>query len=351
MAELPQQDGMDDETRRKFGRGELTKQQVRHLNILNQLTTKGAPMSTAELREVVGLGVTKRQFQRDLEHMAQTYDLSCSGKGRSKYWSVKPGSRPRFVLPVLDENAALAFHLADGLLREVLPEDAVQALTPWFVESKKLLAQKNPDNPWYERLTNKREGMQLDPPAIDATVLGNIYLALQKGYKLKIRHTNALGTQKEHLIAPAGIVASNQTLYLLTYSTKHEDYTSYAVHRITEALLDYSPGTVPKVEDFLDYVDCYFNEFYLGEDEFSLTADFHPHVQRKMLEYQLADDQQTKVLSDGWVRVTATVDLTGSLLTWLLGYGNLVRVIGPKELVAKLDDRRQAPPPPPPDAG
>jgi predicted DNA-binding transcriptional regulator YafY len=175
-------------------------------------------------------------------------------------------------------------------------------------------------------------------------------LALQKGEEINIEHIRAGGQIKEHVLTPAGIVASNQTLYLLAYNDKHKDYTSYAVHRITQVTANYTPVSAPEVGDFLDYVQDGFNEFYVGEDEITLIVDFHPHAQRKMLEYQLADDQQQEVLSDKWLRVKATLYPTGSLLTWLLGYGNLVRVIGPADLVKRLDEMRQAPPAPPLDA-
>ncbi len=351
MTKLPHQDGIDDITRRQFGRGELTNQQHRHLRILNHLTSTGIAASTTELWEVVGQDqITKRQFQRDLEHMVQTYSIECDERGRSKYWSIKAGTTPRFVLPVLDENAALAFHLAQSLLEEILPANIVGSLTPWFSASKNLLLAKNPDNPWYERLTSKREGIQLEPPTIDPPVLAALYLALQKGEEIKIEHIRAGGQKKEHVITPAGIVASNQTLYLLAYNVKHKDYTSYAIHRIAQATARYTPASAPDVADFLDYVEEGFNEFYVSEDEITLIVDFHPHAQRKMLEYQLAEDQQQEVLSDKWLRVKATLYPTGSLLTWLLGYGKLVRVIGPPDLVKRLDEMRQAPPAPPLDA-
>jgi len=348
MAELPQQDGLDDATRRRFGSKELTDQQSRHLNILRQITANGRALSTSELWQMVGkdAAVTQRQLQRDLEKMADIYELDCLIQGRQKLWSVKPGSQPRFVLPVLDENAALAFHLAESLLKEILPDNVLGSLKPWFAESGKLLALKNPDNPWYERLTSKLEGIQLDAPDIDAKVITTVYQALQKKLNLKITHLKAGGAQKDHVVSPAGIVASKQTLYLLAYSTKHEDYTSFAMHRIIDAVLDYTPAVVPNVDDFSNYVDWYFNEFYAHDDEIYLVADFHESVQRKMLEYELAENQQTELLSDKWLRVKATVYETGSLQAWLLSYGNRVRVIAPTSLADKLDLLRQPAPPP-----
>jgi len=348
MATLPPQDGLDDVTRQAFGGNEFTQHQTRHLKILKHLTTKGA-MSTSELWEVIGKdSISLRQLERDLKKMAGHYGLVCSLRGRSHVWSVPKGSSPRYVLPVLDQPAALAFHLAEGLLEEILPTHLVGALKPWVAESRSLLAQKNPGNPWYERLTAKREGIQLDPPAVDAGVLAAVYAALQAKELLKFTYSRAGGEPVEHTVSPAGIVASNQTLYLLAYSAKHEDYTTYAMHRISQAQRSYTPASLPAVDDLLDYVDWGFNEFYTGDDAIALVVDFAPGVQAKMLEYALADDQQTKLLPDQWLRVSATVDETSSLHAWLLSYGNRVRVIAPAELVARLDALRQPPPPPPP---
>ncbi|MBV5297354.1 MAG: WYL domain-containing protein [Rhodoferax sp.] len=348
MVKLLPQDGLDDATGRTFGSTEFSKHQTRHLKILNQLTAIGRPMSTHELWEVVGKGeVTERQLQRDLKKMATHYGLDCNPSGRSNVWSIPKGSSPRYVLPVLDQNAALAFHLAEGLLEEILPDHLVGALNPWVAESRNLLAQKNSGNPWYERLTAKREGIQLDPPVVDAGVLAAVYAALQAKEQLKFMYTKPGDVPAVRTVSPAGIVASNQTLYLLAYSADHEDYTTYAMQRISQAQRNYTPATLPNVDDFLDYVDWGFNEFYASDDEIALVVDFDPTVQHKMLEYALADDQQTQLLSDQWLRVSATVYDTGSLQAWLLSYGNRVRVIAPAALVAALDALRQPAPPPP----
>ncbi len=347
MAELPKQDGLDELTRKTFSQREMTAQQGRHLSILSHLRRTGVPATTNELWQILGNGVSLRHFQRDLKTTAKTYGLDCKKQGRSDVWAIKPGREAMYVLPVLDKNAALAFHLAENLLTQLLPMNVISALNPWFVESEKLLAQQHQNNPWYERLTSKKEGIQLDPPEIDPAILATVYLALKKCEQLRIEYIKEDGRKVEHVISPAGIVASHQTLYLLAYSQKHQDYTSYAIHRIAKATLTYTPCTVPDTADFQEYVECDFNEFYVSEDEVTVVADFHPKVQRKMVEYHLAEDQQTEKLSDGWLRVTANLYLTSSLLTWLMGYGNLVRVIGPNELIVKLQDLRQAPPPPP----
>ena len=349
MAELPKQDGLDDETRRRFSSKELSNQQARRMKIMQQSFAKGSPLSTSDLAQIFGITgkAALRQLQRDMESVADTYDLVCTSHGRSKLWSVKPGSSPRYVLPVLDQNAALAFHLAESLLKEILPANVLGSLKPWFSESGKLLSQKNRENPWYERLTSKREGMQLYSPEIDPKVTLVVYEALQKKLDLKITHNKATGEKKVHTVSPAGIVASNQTLYLLTYSKKYGDYTSYAMHRIAEAELGYTTVAVPAIDEFLEYVDWGFNEFYEQDDEISLVVDFDEIVQRKMLEYALSDDQQTELLSDKWLRVTATVYETGSLHAWLLSYGNRVRVIEPEPLATKINALRKPAPPPP----
>lgn len=349
MATIPLQDGIDNKTLKAF-EGEFTKSQHRRLTLLNQLRVRceNNPASTTELWECVKgeQGITKRQLQRDLEKMAATYELNCTQRGRTKLWSVTPDSA-RYVLPVLDENAALAFHLAEGLLRDLLPASVISSLTLWFSESKKLLQKKYPQNPWYQRLTTKREGLALDPPEIDPLILASVFANLKKGALLKIEYQSAAGQSTEREIAPAGIVASNQTLYVLDYNKKHESYTTYALHRIQQATDGYLDASVPSVDDFEEYVDWGFNEFYASDDEIELVADFHPQVSRKMLEYTLLENQTTQVLTDKWLRVTGMLYETSSLRTWLLGYGNLVRVISPPELVAALDTLRQPPPPPP----
>ncbi len=122
MAELPPQDGVDDATRHLLGRHGFTAQQMRHWQILHHLNNTG-PATTSELWAVVGgeSVIAKRNVQRDLEHMFAHYHLACTQRGRSKLWSVKPGSKPKFVLPVLDQDAALAFILAKELLSEFCP--------------------------------------------------------------------------------------------------------------------------------------------------------------------------------------------------------------------------------------
>lgn len=351
MAELPYQDGVDDTTRRRLSSYGFTAQQMRHLRILRHLISTGQPASTSELWAAVGgkAAIDKRNVQRDLEHMIEFYDLTFEFRGRTKMWSIKPGSRPKFVLPVLDQDAALAFILAKELLSNFLPDNAFGALKPWFAESEALLQKNNPNNPWYQRLISKRGGMDLTPPAIDSRMLTTVYEALRNGEELIIQYTKPDKSQNTRKVSPAGIIASNQTLYLLTFNADNEDdpYRGYALHRVTSAVRSYTSTTVPDVQAFQDYVRDEFNQFFLFDDEIKLVADFHPYVQRKLLEYQLSHDQQTDLLVDGWLRVKVTVYATGALQTWLLGYGNLVRVIGPPKLVKALEAMRLPPPPPP----
>jgi predicted DNA-binding transcriptional regulator YafY len=354
MAELPPQDGVDDETRGSLSSHGLTSRQItRNLQILRHLNNSGQPASTADLWAAVGgtETISKRNLERDLKHMLNRHDLVCAVRGRTNLWSIKPGSKPKFVLPVLNQDAALAFILAKELLRQFLPDNAFGALKPWFAESTTLLQKSKPQNPWYQRLVSRREGMVLDPPAIDPRILATVYEALREGEQLTIQYIKPDKSVKTRQVSPAGIVASNQTLYLLTYAADNEDgpYRGYALHRVTSAVRAYTTATVPDVQAFHQYVQDEFNEFFLEDfdDEIKLVADFHPHAQRKLLEYQLSDDQQTAVLADGWLRVKATVYATGALQTWLLGYGNLVRVIGPRKMVKALDAMRQPPPPPP----
>jgi len=219
MAELPQQDGVDDETRGSLSSHGLTSRQItRNLQILRHLNNSGQPASTAELWAAVGgtETISKRNLERDLKHMLKRHDLVCAVRGRTNLWSIKPGSKPKFVLPVLNQDAALAFILAKELLRQFLPDNAFGALKPWFAESTTLLQRSKPQNPWYQRLVRKREGMAMAPPAVDPRVLATVYEALREGEQLRIQYVKPDKSQNERLVSPAGIVASNQTLYLLT---------------------------------------------------------------------------------------------------------------------------------------
>ncbi len=345
MSELPQQVGIDTITKNAFAKTEFTDAQSRKMKILNHLTSTGQAASTSELWCIAGTDkVTQRQLQRDLNEMAQRYDLACETCGRTKYWSVQRGSRPRYVLPVLNEDAALAFQLAKDLLRYLLPDTIARSLTPWFDESEKLLAKLQANNLWHQRVVTQREGLRLQAPAIDQAVLVVVYQALRQGHQVHITHLNTSDELRNHQLAPAGLVASNQTLYLLAYSEKHQDYTSFAMHRITQASDAYLQARLPDVGHFLSYVNLKFNQFYENDQPIALVVDFDCEVQRKLLEYRLSDDQQTTVLPDGWLRVKTTVHDTGGLRTWLCGYGRHVRVMEPPELVAALKAlRRKAP--------
>ncbi len=347
MNDLLLHDEMDVATRDLFVRQEFTNRQRRHLQILNRLTSTTTPASTAEICELFGKRITPRQVQRDLEDLSRQYDIQHEKKGKAQYWSAKPGGKLKYFPPVLDENAALAFHLAKELLRDILPESITRSLAPWFAESKNLLARLHPGNPWYERLASQQAGLQLDPPEIDPEILNTVYRALQQKFKIRLTHNKAPGIEKEHVLLPAGIVASNQTLYLLAYNEKYEDYTTYALHRVVKAVSEYLPANLPEVDEFQEYVEEEFNQIYYRDEEIALVVDFHPEVQRKMLEYMFSDDQQIKKLEDQWLRVSATVDDTHSLRSWLLSYGNKVRLIGPDDFVAAMDELRVPPPPPP----
>ena len=318
---------------------ELNRVQKRQKAILKLFFDSHSVLSCSEIYEALkdrdGIGsFHKRTIQRDMEVLSQKYDLAEKQTGRAKIWTKKQGATLPYVLHDLDDDAAAAFLIAEQQLVQLLPASVLVRLAPWFYESRALLEASDPgEDPWYERVVTVSESFPMEPPSIKPEVIEAVYKALRKKCQLKIAYCNRSGQEKTHTVNPEGLISARKTLYLAATLGDFEHITTFALHRVQQAeVKEYDEADLLEEGSFHEHVQEEFLTFYRSDEPIPLVADFHPNAAVTMQEYRLAKDQVVEKLEGGWLRVKATIYDTDQLRTWLLGYGPLLKVVGPESL-------------------
>ena len=143
---------------------------LRNLEMLKILSHSKNGKTTAEIldelyqhfdtQDIPGI----RQIQRDLSWLESNYSNLVESEGKNpKIWKLK--NNP--LAKEMDLNTALAFHLIDKYVKNLLPITSTQYLSPYFEEYKDILnknypiSQKQKIVTWAEKIAMIPRGIKL----------------------------------------------------------------------------------------------------------------------------------------------------------------------------------------------
>jgi len=287
-----------------------------------------------------GYKVGKRTIERDLQSFSQVFPLVSDERNKPYGWSWQQDA-PAFDLPGLTTTQAVTLLLAREHLRTLLPRSSLDQLQTHFALAEKTL-DSLPNHvgiaTWLDKIRVIPSTQPLLAPAVNGSVQAIVYEALLAGNQCEIHYQARLKTEvDQYPVHPLGIVQRGNVLYLVCCIKTYPDIRLLALHRIQDARALDVPAVVPA--NFT--LDSYLGSGALGwfpRNAIFLEAIFSPEVSPHLAETPLAEDQKLHVLSDGRVRLTATVRETLQLRWWLQGFGDAVEVIAPMELRQTLFD-------------
>lgn len=289
-----------------------------------------APELLARLEDAGYGDVTLRTIQRDLINLSRSRIFSIVSDEREKPfgWSWEKEAKG-FDLPSLDPQTALTLKLAQNFLNLELPAATLDYLTPYFKAADQVLTEaggKLAD--WPHKVRVLPRGQPLLPPVIDPEVQRVVYQALMENCRAEVVYRKP-GEAKEQIfeISPLGLVVRNQVVYIVcAIGDVVEKPYQLVLHRIQKAQLLDRPARE---------IDGFSLDEYIQEGGFSLPtgrkvrleAVFTHLAGRHLLETALSEDQETEILPDGRIRITATVMETEELKMWLRSFGEGVKII------------------------
>lgn len=317
-----------------------TKRQWQMLSELQRKRWTGTKSLQKKLSQA-GFDVSIRTIQRDLNQLAQQFPIESNGEN-PQGWRWTEDS-PQQNLPQMSISEAIAFHLVESNLRQILPQSFLAEMQPWFQLARSQLQVTQKTGAWLDSIRIIPATQPLIGAPILADIQNTIYEALMQGKQLKASYqkTEAVNTSDNltlYNLHPLALIQRGVVLYLIATKVDEEDkgIRMFALHRFHKCTLSNKDRIIPatfNIDKFLDDGELGFKYPNLETKTTKIQLTFAPHKGKNLLENKLNLDHEAIVDEvTGQLIVTATVTTTAQLVWWLRGYGKDLFKIEPPEL-------------------
>lgn len=312
---------------------------TRLLTLAQLIPQEPRRISTTTLLEKLaerGFDIDVRTIQRDLRTLENSLSISCHQEEKPYRWSINT----RFTLQELNPSSALALHLAEMQLRNLLPQSVSDQLIPLFSSAKQYLntLQQNNVADWAKSVRTLPNGKALLPAQINLEAWQQVTDALLNKHQLQVIYSSRTkGELKQLLLNPLGLVLRYAITYLVAGVDGFSDPRQFALHRFIEAKC--TNNSTPKNQDFdLDtYITSGAFSLRQATEMVELIADIHPQQAWLLRETPLSSHQEIVPLPySDWFRLKATVPLDLETLWWIFGLNERIRVHAPLEWVESI---------------
>lgn len=310
---------------------------LRQWAMLRRIPRRPQKVTVRELAahlEAEGFRITRRQIQRDLVDLSAVFPLASDAPAKPAGWQWIGDQA--FDLPGMDPPTAFAFVMTNQFMEKQLPVAVVAGLDPYFRRARAVLGDSGSSAlaDWPDRIRVVPNGFRPRAPALDESMLGKVYDAVLKRRRLAIEYV-ARGEDlpKSCEISPLGVVVKEPVMYLVCTFWNYEDIRQIAIHRMRSAkVLDVEANTSSGFS-----LDNYVASGELAyplhpRREIDFVAVFSGESAAHLIECAIGLNQVTEILTDGRVRVKATVLDSSEFRWWLLGFGDHAEVKEPWEL-------------------
>lgn len=278
-----------------------------------------------------------RTVQRDLKELSEIFPIELNDKNPRDYgWRWRKGAG--LDIQGISVSEALAMRLVEAQLKPLLPATMLDGLQGVFGAAQARLAQLEQENnnhsgAWLDKIRVVAPTQPLLPPVVDQAMQSNIYQALLENRQLAASYRPSGSDQiKEYVLHPLGLIMRGAVTYLVATAWDYTDVRLYALHRFTHADVRLEPVSPPEGFDLDRAIAGGLAGFAHQGAPIRLEIRCTESVAAYLTETPLAADQTKTPETDGWIRLTATVNDTWQLRWWLLGQGAGVEICAPLSL-------------------
>ena len=301
--------------------------------VVKILTTlqAGKSYAVSDLSKI--FGTSRRTVFRDLKELRAIgvpyhYDAETGG------YTIEP----EFFLPPIDLN------LQEALSLLLLVHRASNQMQLPFKNSALIAALKIENNlPARVRQycntalqnVSARPGAQAPTKSLDST-FAQLQKAITKKHKVNIRYNSLFeGEVIELDLHPYHLLYNQRAWYVLGNSSLHKSVRTFKLNRISELKTTEQCFLDGENFDLYDYFGKAWSMIPEGRI-YNIKLRFLPKVANNVIEVQWHSTQEVTCNSDGSATVEFRVDGLGEITWWILGYGNQVQVLAPKELLKRV---------------
>ena len=295
-------------------------------------------------------GVTTRTIRRDLEALqAAGFPLFDEVHDGKKYWTMEQRAFRRLGETgfTLAELSALYFSrtLLECLASTPFQTDVKSAfdklagaLTPGmrqFLDRLPLAVQAKPE-PGATTAGARTDELDAKRASLRSVRVAQLLDAILHHRRVVMRyHSFSSNREKEYLLEPSRLVFAQGGLYLVAFVPEYRELRTFSADRV----LNVSP-----TEERFEPVDLQQDAFAhsLGVNQGTppqhIELAFDPRIARYVKERMWHPSQQIRERDDGGVVLALDVSNDWALRSWILGFGQLVRVVAPEDLATQIVD-------------
>ncbi len=306
---------------------------ARQWHLLKTLPKRPPGVTPGDLTDKLeSFRVDKRTVERDLVKLSGIFPLCCNNKGvpHGWYWMEGKGLN----LPSLTVQEALSLNLLEQYLKPLLPAPVLTVLTSHFEEATRKLAELTGSNTvaaWTDKVRMVPPSLPLLPPVIVAGVLESVQEALLKDLQIECAYQSAGAEAPEaRRLHPLALVQRGPVMYLVATTSGAAQVKLYALHRFHKIEITEAPIVRPKGFNIDTYIATGSLQFGTGKT-LRLKAGIDGNLAAHLAETPLSEDMRIVARDEDYL-LTATVADSWQLRWWLLSWGSVVEVLGPKGL-------------------
>lgn len=299
--------------------------------LLKCLPKSGAGKSALQLSQDLGgrgFLVSKRQVERDLRDLSASFSLHCNSAGSPYGWRWANGAQTE--LAGMDVAEALSLHLAESVVRPLLPNAMLQTLEAKFQQARSKLQELSSTNPlchWQDKVRSVPAQLHRELPKVNPAVTSTVHEGLLHDEQLDVEYIGLGATVAISLrLHPLALIQRGPVAYLAATAWDYADIRLYALHRLTGAQRTYTVCKRPagfQLDAWLKSGAAQFGSPHSLRLHLKLSQD----LLRLVVEAPLSIDQ---VVERETLR--ATVQDSWELRWWILSQGAGIEVMEPMAL-------------------
>lgn len=307
---------------------------VRQWEMLKLLPTRQPGITARQITQQLNdkdFDVSKRQVERDLDLLSQSFAIVCNDKGKPYGWHWMEGVS--IDIPAVSAAEALSLTMVEKVLKPLVPTTVLQSIAPRLNQAKDKLTklqQQSDLASWQEKVAYVPATLQQQAPAIDDDVLSSVQIALLRGRCVEVSYKPIAqqSKSKRYILHPLSIVQRGVSSYLVARVEPYQDVLLFAMHRMKEAtVLDDKAAVAPEGFTLSNYLEQGALQFSDGE-VFDLKAVINDDLAMHLEEAPLGDDQTITKLNQK-NQLTVTVADSWQLRWWILSQGEQIEVREP----------------------
>lgn len=287
-----------------------------------------------------GYKISAKGVERDLNRLVDLFPrhVSYIKKFPPYGYRLKQASKMSLMTPEEAISIMTAFEYLDPLLPKL-----AESLSLYIKEAEQVLSHNyasNYDN-WKNKISIKNEGFQLQHKEINKSVLNNLHKALLTGMTISSTYCprKTGKNTKYQKLYPIGLVHSGRLLYLIgSHDEKATKRFYWPLNRFKkiETLDETNPLSNEKVRDHEELLG-----FSFSDQDIRVILKFEKNAGYVFKETPTSKKMRLDEHDDSIVIEDVLADSL-ELENWIIGFGEKVEVLEPKELRNKIKTRLKA---------